>query len=294
MWMSRAIFAILALAPAVALAQISGFAVNSDDQADADQLLRVNLSTGAVTFVGPLPVAMEDVEGLAFAPDGRLYAVDNSTKAVFVVNPESGNAAPVGNRRPNLGFSPAANLDFGMTFTCDGQLLLVAEETRSLYEIDVVSGQARVIGASGGLQQPMTAIASYADQTFALASGGSLYRVDSEVGSAEFVGQIEGFEISDAGLAFDQAGVLWAILDGSRSTGEFLPGTILRIDPLSAAAIEVAQTRTGIESLAIGPPSGCGLTGTPGMRAVPTVDWRNLILMAALLAAFGLVRLRRA
>ena len=68
--MSRAIFAILALVPAVALAQIFGFAVNSDDQADADQLLRVNLSTGAVTFVGPLPVAMEDVEGHGVGASG--------------------------------------------------------------------------------------------------------------------------------------------------------------------------------------------------------------------------------
>ncbi len=290
----RAILATLALLPSLALAQTFGFAVNSDDATDADQLLRVNLATGAVSFVGPLPVAMEDVEGLAFAPDGRLYAVDNATKAVFVVNPDTGNAAPLANRRPNLGFSPAASLDFGMTFTCDGQLLLVAEETQSLYEVDVASGQARVIGSSGGLGQPMTAIASFADQTFALASGGALYSIDTVNGDSTLIGQIQGHEITDAGLAFDRAGVLWAILDGSRSTGEFLPGTILRIDPLTARAIETAQTRTGIESLAVTPPSGCGLTGVPGSRPVPTLDWRVLIALAALLALVGVARLRRA
>ncbi len=293
MSMFRAVFAILALLPSLALAQTVGYAVNSDDEADADQLLRVNLTTGKVTFIGPLPIAMEDVEGLAFDLDGRLYAVDNATKALFVVNPENATAGPVGNRRPNLGFSPTANMDFGMTFTCEGQLLLVAEETQSLYEVDPTTGQARVIGSSGGLGAPMTAIASYADQTLALASGGTLHKIDTKAGTSTLVGQIQGHEVTDAGLAFDRAGVLWAILDGSRSTGEFLPSKILRIDPLTAAAVEVAQTRTGIESLAVAPPSGCGLTGFPQAQIVPLLSLPGLIALALVLALVGWVRLRR-
>lgn len=290
---SKAIWIVLALAPAVALGQGFGYAVNSDDELDADQLLRVNLETGAVQFVGPLPTVMEDVEGLAFSADGTLFAVDNATKAVFVVDTESVSALPVGNRQPNLGFAPTANLDFGMTFTCDNQLLLVAEETQSLYEVDVATGQARVIGESGGLNQPMTAIASYGQRTVALASGGQLFDIDVEAGQSSLIGQIEGFEINDAGLAFDEAGVLWAVLDGTRpETLQFLPGTLLRIDPDTAEAEAIAETRTGIESLAVAPPSGCNLTGTPGSpSAIPTLTFPGLLLMImSLLGCAWLVR----
>lgn len=292
---SKAIWIVLVLAPAVVFGQGFGYAVNSDDELDADQLLRVNLSTGAVEFIGPLPTVMEDVEGLAFSADGTLFAVDNATKAVFVVDTQTVSALPVGNRQPNLGFSPTANLDFGMTFTCDNRLLLVAEETQSLYEVDVATGQARVIGESGGLNQPMTAVASYADRTVALASGGRLYDIDVEMGMSTLIGQIEGFEINDAGLAFDEAGVLWAILDGTRpETLQFLPGTVLRINPDTAEAEAVAETRTGIESLAVAPPSGCNLTGTPASPSgIPTLTFPGLLLMIfSLMSAAWLVRSR--
>ncbi len=269
-----------------AVAQSFGYAVNSDDEFDADQLLRINLFSGNTEFIGPLPTSLEDVEGLAFGPDGTLYAVDNATKAVFVVNPETVSAQPVGNRRPNLGFSTASNLDFGMTFTCDNRLLLVAEETQSLYEIDVTSGQARVVGESGGLQHPMTAIAHYANRTVALASGGSLHDIDTVAGTSTLIGQIQGFEISDAGLAFDEDGTLWAVLDGTRpDTFEFLPGRVLRINLNTVQAQETAETRPGIESLAVAPPNGC-TAGTPQPgEPIPTLSQWALLLMVLLMGA---------
>ncbi|MFK7957021.1 MAG: hypothetical protein AB8B96_13085 [Lysobacterales bacterium] len=279
-----ALLACATLAP-TAVAQNFGYAVNSDDEFDADQLLRVNLFTGNTEFIGPLPTSLEDVEGLAFGPDGTLYAVDNATKAVFVINPETVSALPVGNRRPNLGFSTASNLDFGMTFTCDNRLLLVAEETQSLYEIDVTTGQARVVGSSGGLEHPMTAIAHYANRTVALASGGRLYDIDTQAGRSTLIGQIQGFEISDAGLAFDANGTLWAVLDGTRpDTFEFLPGKVLRINLNTVEAQETAETRPGIESLAVAPPNGC-ITGTPQPgEPIPTLSQWALLLMILLMA----------
>ncbi|MEM9533460.1 MAG: IPTL-CTERM sorting domain-containing protein [Pseudomonadota bacterium] len=280
---STVVVLFLALLPGITAAQSFGYAVNSDDEFDADQLLRVNLLTGAAEFLGPLPTSLEDVEGLAFGADGVLYAVDNATKAVFTVNTETVNARPVGNRSPNLGFSTASNLDFGMTFTCSNRLLLVAEETQSLYEIDVATGQAMVVGESGGLGAPMTAIASYGSQTVALASGGGLYNVDIEAGSSSLIGQIQGFDISDAGLAFDGDGTLWAVLDGTRpDTFEFLPGKILRINLETAEATEISETRPGIESLAVAPPNGC-IAGTP-TEAVPTLsEWGLILLVLAVI-----------
>ena len=77
----KAMLALLLWAPGFAAAQMFGYAVNSDDQTNADNLLRVNLTTGDIQFVGPLPSALEDVEGLAFSPSGTLYAVDNATNS---------------------------------------------------------------------------------------------------------------------------------------------------------------------------------------------------------------------
>lgn len=275
-----------AMLASAAIAQSFGYAVNSDDEFDADQLLRVNLFSGNTEFIGPLPTSLEDVEGLAFAPDGTLYAVDNATKAVFVINPVTVSALPVGNRRPNLGFSTASNLDFGMTFTCDNRLLLVAEETQSLYEIDITSGQASVVGQSGGLGHPMTAIAHYGNRTVSLASGGALYDIDTDNGTSSLIGQIQGFEISDAGLAFDADGTLWAVLDGTRpDTFEFLPGKVLRINLATVVATEMAETRPGIESLAVAPPNGCS-TGTPlPTEPVPSLSQWALLLLVLLMAA---------
>ncbi len=292
----RTILLALVLVPGFTLAQVFGYAVNSDDQTDADNLLRVNLETGAVQFIGPLPSALEDVEGLAFGLDGTLYAVDNATKSVFIVNEQTGSAVALDNRRPNLGFSPASSLDFGMTFTCGSQLLLVAEETMSLYEVDVTTGQARVIGDSGGLGAPMTAVASFASDTVALASGGGLYRIDVEQGTSELIDTISGYDISDAGLAFDASGNLWAILDGLTDSGDFRPSRVLRVDPATAQVTEVAQTRTGIESLAVAPPGGCDLAGTPmpSPAEVPVNNPIGLALLVTLLLLLAGRRLRPA
>ena len=308
----RGLLAVVAVLLSSALyAQPFGYAVNSDDEFNADSLLRVNLANGDVQFIGSLPQYLEDVEGLAFDVEGNLFAVDNATKSLVRVNILTGNATSVNNRQANLGFRTTVALDLGMTFDCNGNLLLVAEQTQSLYRVDTSSGQASVIGQSGGLGDAMTAIASYGASVFALAAGSSkLYQIDQQAGTAQLHMSLDGYVISDAGMAFDESGYLWAVLDGSgqNSDGDamFEPSKVLRINVNSKEVLAVALTRTGIESLAIGSPGSCDLQGLPGPAgpgpgpgpasgppvAVPSLSQWSLLLLISLLAVLGYRRLR--
>ena len=280
-------------------AQPFAFAVNSDDELNADSLLRVNLADGNVEFIGPLPASLKGIEGLALDAGGNLFGVDDVTKSLVRIDPQTGDASPVNNREGNLGFRTSQTLDFGMTFGCNGRLLLVAEQTQSLYEVDTASGQAQVIGQSGGLGDAMTAIASYGANLFALAAGSNnLYQIDAQAGTAALLMSLAGFDIRDAGMAFDADGFLWAVLDGSgldaNSNAMFEPSTILRINISSREVLTVAQTRTGIESLAIGGPGSCEFRDLPPSPAgiatpiaVPSLSQWSLLLLIILLATVG-------
>ena len=276
-------------------AQPFAFGVNSDDELDADSLLRVNLINGDVDIIGSLPAFLEDVEGLALDASGNLYAVDNATKSLVLVDQLTGDATPVDSRQANLGFLTSQALDFGMTFDCNGSLLLVAEQTQSLYQVNTSTGQALVIGQSGGLGDAMTAIASFGDNIFALAAGSSnLYRVDAIAGAAELVMSLDGYAISDAGMAFDANGYLWVVLGSTdaNAVNQFEPSTILRVNINTGEVLEVAQTRSGIESLAIGGPGSCDFRGLPGPTGsasiaaipVPSMSQWSLLLLIILLA----------
>jgi DNA-binding beta-propeller fold protein YncE len=284
------------LLSSVVNAQPFAFAVNSDDELNADSLLRVNLANGDVEFIGALPAFLEDVEGLAFDAEGRLFAVDNASKSLAMIDSQTGDANAVNARQSNLGFLSTQALDFGMTFSCTGNLYLVAEQTQSLYEVDTGSGQALVVGSSGGLGDSMTAIASYGSKLYALAANSSnLYRVNPDAGTSEFLMTLAEHTITDAGMAFDENGILWAILDGSgrdaNGNAMFEPSTILRINISSGEVREMARTRTGIESLAIGGPGSCDVLGTPGLMPVPTLSQWGVLFMIALLMPFAYRRL---
>lgn len=290
------LLAVLLLASGQAGALPFAYTVNSDDEVNADQLLRIDLATGAFEFIGPLPNQLGDVEGLAFDPEGVLYAVDNATKTLVQIDTADARTQNVGNRSPNLGFQPSQVLDLGLTFACDGQLLMVAEQTQSLYEVSVETGQALVLGESGGMGDAMTALASFGASVYGLAAESNrLYRIDRSSGVAHLVATLDGPAISDAGMAFDEDGRLWAVIDGSGFDGGgnpvFNASRIIRIDVGTGAVEEVATTRTGLESLAIAPPGSCTL-GTPGF-AIPTLSRSGLAGLILMLAALGAIGLRR-
>ncbi len=267
--------------PLSGIAQPFGYAVNSDASTNADRLLEINLSNGQSRVIGDLPAPLTNIEGLALNSSGDLFGVDAVERALFRIDLNDASAVRVG----ELGFPPGEQFDFGLTFSCSNQLLLAAEQRQSLYRVDTTTGQANIIGNSGGLGQNVTALATFRGEVFGLAADtNSIHRINSETASAQLIGNI-GQTVTDAGLAFDSAGTLWAILDAT-GTGGPAPSQIVRIDPTTGSGTVTGTTVDGIESLAITAPSGC-----PAQVSVNS-PWFLLVLLLAVLGV-GSITARR-
>ncbi len=297
-------------------AQPTAYGVNSrgdhPDSMQVNALWRINLSSGAHEYVGW--TGYLDLEALAFAPDGTLYGADDESKTLVRVSQVSGMGVPVGGvaNRHNMRLSLQQPMDFGMTFDCDGNAFVVSDIQQSLYSADMDSGRLTLIGEAGSLGAPITDIASIGDQAFGITTGGggngasgerSLYTIDLDNATADLIGPL-GPEVSpynNAGLAFDEDGVLWAITDRRAvSDGDF-PSEILRIDPHTGQAEKVAETLVGVESVAIFPNANCQTLGEPGpidpeddsTVPVPTLSMPALLALMTLMLGLACFSLRR-
>jgi hypothetical protein len=296
-------------------AQPVAFGVNSrGDQPDSmkvNALWRIDLSTGAHEYVGW--TGYLDLEALAFSPDGTLYGADDESKTLVRVSQVTGLGVPVGGaaNRHNMNLSLQPNLDFGMTIDCDGNAFVVSDIQQSLYSANMTSGRLTLIGQPGSLGVPITDIATIGDLTFGITTGGgtngssgegSLYSIDLENATAQLIGPL-GPEVSpyhNAGLAFDEDGVLWAITDRRAVSSGTFPSEILRIDPHTGQAEKVAETLVGVESLAIYPNASCQTLGEPiptdpeegSPVAVPFLSLPALLALLALMLGLARAPLR--
>ena len=86
------LFMLMSFSATLAAAPV-GYSINADSPTDnADSLYRIDLATGAETRIAPvraLGLTRIDVEGLAFAADGTLYAADDDTLTFFPLNPDN-------------------------------------------------------------------------------------------------------------------------------------------------------------------------------------------------------------
>jgi hypothetical protein len=252
-----------------------GYSINADSPTDnADSLYRLDLGTGAETRIAPVRALGQvriDVEGLAFAADGTLYAVDDDTLTFFPLNPDNA-LVDVANEKTIKFPSPTpgggAN-DFGMSFACDGNLYLTSIIRKSLYRMDL-DGNLTVVGGAEGKLDPVkiNAIAAYGEpvRLYGLGSGAdeggvtetpNLYELDLTTGTANLVGPLGGAAgpYLQGGLAFDDAGQLWAVTEGALFDWD---SQVMKIDTATGTASEVKTlAEPGFESLAITVPRGC-------------------------------------
>ena len=305
-----ALISLLALPFAAAMAAPMGYSVNSDEPL-GDTLHRIDLADGSATPIGisvsSLGVTRTDIEGLAIAPDLSLWGVDEDKLRLFRIDTTSGTVMPE-TEVTITGLDSAIKNDFGLTFGCNGTLYATSVSSQSLYVIDLTGKSSRV-GAKGSLGVNISAIASSHSSPVRLYGLGngllgdegpldnrSLYRIDVDTGVATAIGEI-GPSIanySQACLAFDAAGDLWAITDRSQSGRN---SEILRIDlNTGAATVQSATANIGFESLAIAPPINCN--STPDDRfadaqRIPVLDSLGRILAILALLFTGLVSLRQ-
>lgn len=261
-----------------------------------DRLYRINLSTGERTLIGQVrddSLVYNDIEGLAFSPDGALYGVtDYALKVLLRIDPATGRAQRIGHLGLNgQGAGPNDQFDFGLAFTCDGKLWLSSDATRRLWEVDPRSGQARLVGDLG---VPITGLAGRDGELLGLGGKGdrNLYRIDRDTARVELIGPVkpaEGVAWSQGGLDFDAEGVLWASLDYVPNA--LRPADLLRVNVADGRGTLIATLalvdNTGARSLAIAPPPCAAPSGVlPSPRPVPALS-----LPVALVAVLGLALL---
>lgn len=291
------------------------YSVNSDsgNTSAEDSLYLIDLATGSDQRRGELFTGVEtrrDTEGLAFAPDGVLWGIDDQSLTLFPISTVSG-AISFQDEKSLSGIPPGGQNDFGMTFSCDNSLYITSVITQSLYMLDL-NGSTTTIGSAGALGVNISAIAAYGNPTklYGLGNGlfqdgrtdsPNLYSIDVTTGVATLIGPLGASigEYNQGGLAFDNDGSLWAITDRRIINNNIadLPSQILRIDVNTGAATLVSSTsEVGFESLAIAPPAACGIRGGTGNNTprIPTLSTggRLLAVFVLLLAGMGILRKR--
>lgn len=290
------------------------YSVNSDsgDFLTEDSLYRIDLASGVDLRRGALISGFEtrlDTEGLAFAPDGILWGIDDDSRTLFPINTDTG-AINFQDEIPLAGFPAGGGNDFGMTFSCDGSLYITSVITHTLYHLDL-DGSSEIIGSEGALGVNISAIAAIGKPTqlYGLGNGQflngdtdspNLYSIDPMTGIAALIGPLGATagEYNQGGLAFDNEGVLWAITDRRIINNSIadLPSQILRIDINTGTATVVSNTsEVGFESLAIGPPSNCSIDDSQDdkLPRIPTLDASGRLLAILILMLAGMLVLRR-
>ncbi|MFT5139394.1 MAG: hypothetical protein ACI9CB_001038 [Rhodothermales bacterium] len=301
---------LLVLLNATAWAAPVGFSVNSDG---GDILHRIDLFNGTSIPLGAEFTDNTDIEGLAIAPDSTLWAVDEDSFSMFQINPITGFKL-LGTEVSIKG--TAANIfnDFGLTFSCDGTLYASSVTSKTLYTIDK-AGVATVVGGLSKLGFNISALASFGDNPTILYGLGngllsendsspdnrSLFEINLDTGIATPIGTGIGGQVAayhEAGLSFDDDGVLWGISDRSLLGG--LNSEIFTIDTVSGVAAWKAETIgiTGFESLAIAPPGGCSIDGgnqndDHSVEPIPAMGNLGALLTILALMLTGFTVLRR-
>jgi len=292
----------------------AAYSINSDSGTqNEDSLYSIDLGSGTATRVASLSPAKMDVEGLAFAPNGTLYAIDDETLTLFPLNPGTA-LVDTASEVVLTGLGQVGRNDFGMTFACDGTLYVTSVVENSLYRVDL-NGQATRIGALGA---NISGIAAYGDPTLLYGLGNglrstngdnveldapNLYSINTATGAASLVGALgSGIDpYTEGGLDFDASGQLWAITD--RRVPDNQPSQVFRIDRTTGAASgKQVLSEIGFESLAIAPPVGCEPVveppppPPPGQEhtvGVPALGSIGLSMAVFVLLATGLVAVRR-
>jgi len=313
-----ALLAIFTVFVITAKAAPMAYSVNSDsgNQATEDSLYSIDLATGTHQRLGKLTVGTQDrldTEGLAIAPDGTLWGIDDDSLTLFPISKTTG-AIKVQDEIKLAGFSAGGGNDFGMTFSCDNSLYVTSVRTQTLYKLDM-NGSNQIVGSTGALGQNISAIASIGNPTkiYGLGNGQfangttdapNLYSIDPNTGAATLIGPLgtSAGEYNQGGLSFDANGDLWAITDRRliNNTIADLPSQVLRIDTTTGKATSVSiTTEIGFESLAIAPPALCtnpppppttGGTLTPVIPALNEGGRGLAILLIMLIGTFVLSR----
>lgn len=288
LWLPRLALAALALLPLSATAEPTAYGAAFRD------LYRVDLATGQHVRVGA--IGFNDVEGLAFAGLGELYAAVDGTQGsggvasdfLIRIDLATGAGTLVGALTGLAGQGPGGQMDYGLAATCDGRLWLSSEGTQEIWEVSRLNGGLRRVGSTGA---SLSGLAGRGESLYGVSVGAdaALYLVDPRTAQTTRIGPLGiGGPIESVGLDFDSGGTLWATLDPLNSA---LPSRVVRVDTRTGAASLVSNISldVGVKGLAISGTPACGASGGPSgePEQIPGPGKPLLALLAALTLMIG-------
>ena len=169
---------------------------------------------GTATKVGSIS---SSVTGLA-SHYGVLYAVDDSTDALYRVDLATGEATLVG----SLG--SAETIPTGLA-SHNGVLYMAGDDDNALYSLDTFTGEATLIGSFGATETSPTGLTSHNGVLYMVGdSGDALYSIDIGTGAARHVDPFGTVEQAPKGLA-SHNGVLYMVGDHSNALYSLDPAT---------------------------------------------------------------------
>lgn len=264
-----------------------GYDPNTDtlygSEANNDELVTLNQSTGALTQVGPFNTPFGN-GGLAFDPVGNVLYLTTSSQAIRTVNTSTGQATFVGSGA-NIGlqgiaFDPQNDLIFGISSSSD-----------AIYRINKATAVQTLISSTGlDIQQAGLAYDyNHRILYFYDSLSDRLHTMDLETGQVTAVGQVNA-GINIQGLTFKPAIQGTALTAGAdtinygqqilgqplakdffvRNTG----GGALTLTPSIVGSADFAITTTGAGTLNPGESTKVTVTLTPSSTGVQNATLR--------------------
>jgi hypothetical protein len=277
------------LAGGVSEAQVIAHAVPLDD------LVRLDLSSGAVETIGPLTPGVGPLGDLAFDPAGTLLGFEFDGGGLVAIDTESAATAVVGS------FDLGQERGVGLTVDACGRIFLMTAEfggsaiERRLRRLDPQTGEAPLVAEIGVDLGPLAAWGEDLYGTLPSGTGSGTPPVIVRIRPAPLeiepvAGPVPWSVTIGAGLDFDAEGDLWALFAFGLVDPLPPPLPALRFDLTSGEVESFPQSQYGFP-FAISPPGGACVSGTP--LAIPAAGGPGLLVLAAALAAAGAVALRR-
>jgi streptogramin lyase len=237
--------------------------------ATSDALYEISLVSGLARRTGFLGVNGQ-YGALAFGPDGRLYAVDETLDRLVRINPSTGAAVVIGSLGVNVG-------GVGLAFDGSGVLWMVGGAL--LFRVDVATGAATL---ATPLTTVLDSLAWSGESLYGIhPQTGAVYRVDRTSGAATLIGPLGIANLVASGLDTDGRGLLIGV--------SYQPYQLFSVDAASGQARLLVQppASLGFRSLAIASVPGAALQGVPSPAQIPALPAWGIALLLALLAAGG-------
>jgi hypothetical protein len=257
-------------------------------------LYMIDPATGAALLVGPM--GMERCSGLAFGPNGALYAVGHDPNnpedwsSLFVVNPATGAATPIGESPHGYGDRIA-----GLSFRSDGRLFGYLEGGDGLGYLSTATGAVTELGPTN-VECCGNGIAFSAADVLWHANNEALHTLNQTNGDATWVADLTfpAYTVDECpvlgdgnprinALDFSSGGVLF----GSLNCGEGGQGpNYLVVVSTTGVVTEVGESVDGLDGIVFVPPPP-----PPEEEFVP--EWGSIALLGSgLMGLAGYASLR--